>query len=63
MIIDCDQCEMQDTTACRECVVGSLLHHMAGPIELDEHQADALEVLADHGLVPELRLVPKAASG
>ena len=63
MIIDCDQCQMQDTTACRDCVVGSLLHTMAGPIELDEDQADALDILAEHGLVPELRLVPRTASG
>ena len=63
MIIDCDQCAMQDTTACRDCVVGSLLHYLAGPIAMDEDQADALGVLADHGLVPELRLVPRSAAG
>jgi len=63
MIIDCNDCAMQDTSACRECVVTSLLHQMAGPIELDEDQAEALDILAEHGLVPELRLIPRSAAG
>jgi hypothetical protein len=63
MIIDCDQCALQDTAACRECVVGSLLHHLAGPIEVDADQAEALEILAEHDLVPELRLIPRATPG
>lgn len=62
MRIDCDECAMQHTTACRDCVVGHLLTDLLGPIEVDEQQAAALEVLADAGLVPELRLIPKAAN-
>jgi hypothetical protein len=63
MLIDCNQCAMQDTVACRDCVVSHLLSDIAGPIEVDDEQAEALDVLAEHGLVPGLRLVPKAASG
>ena len=63
MIIDCEQCALQDTAACRDCVVSSLLHYLAGPIEIDPEQAEALDILAEHGLVPELRLVPRVASG
>ncbi len=63
MIIDCDQCALRDSRACRDCVVASLLSHVAGPIEMDDDQAEALDILAEHGLVPELRLMPKAAAG
>ena len=62
MRIDCDECAMQDTSACRDCVVGFLLTDIAGPIEVDEHQAEALDILADHGLAPPLRLVPRVVN-
>lgn len=59
---------MRDTTACDDCVVGVLLSIGSGPLELDETEQDALEVLSDAGLVPRLRLVedpepPTAATG
>lgn len=62
MRIDCDECAMQDTVACRDCVVGFLLLDIAGPIEVDEDQAGALEILADHGMAPPLRLVPRVVN-
>lgn len=61
MLIDCNECTMQDTEACHECVVSFVLHDLAGPLEIDEEQAGALEVLAEVGLVPELRLVRRSA--
>ena len=57
MLIDCNECEMQYTTACRECVVTHVLRDLAGPVEFDSEQAEALEILADVGLVAPLRLV------
>lgn len=63
MLIDCNECAMQDTEACRDCVVSFVLHDLEGPLEVDEDQAGALEVLAEVGLVPELRLVPRSAAG
>ena len=63
MIIDCADCTMQGTEACEDCVVTSLLHHIAGPLEIDRDQAEALEVLAEHGLIPRLQMVRRAASG
>lgn len=60
MKIDCDECSMQHTTVCRDCVVGHLLRDLLGPIEVDGEQAAALEALADAGLVPQLRLMPRA---
>jgi hypothetical protein len=58
MLIDCDSCRMLNTSACHECVVPLLLG--AGPIELDDEERQALDNLADVGLCPPLRLVPKA---
>ena len=62
MIIDCGSCAVAGL-ACDDCVVSVLLgapslespqiHAVA-----DEHAA-ALSVLADSGLVPPLRLVPR----
>ena len=63
MLIDCNGCKMQDTEACRDCVVSFVLYDLAGPLEMDEDQAEALDLLADVGLVPDLRLVPRSASG
>ena len=56
MIIDCNACEMQATTACEDCIVPVLLHQMSGPFELDRAEAAAFDNLADAGLVAPLRL-------
>lgn len=58
MMIDCNTCEMQATTTCEECIVPVLLHQMSGPFDLGRDEADALDNLADAGLVAPLRLVP-----
>lgn len=63
MLIDCDQCAMQKTPACNDCVVNHLLRDLAGPIEVDPDSAEALDVLADVGLVPRLRMIPRRAAG
>lgn len=57
MLIDCDGCVMRDL-ACAECVVTVLLDAPPGRLDVDEAEQRALEVLADSGLVPRLRLVP-----
>lgn len=57
MIIDCNACELQATTACDECIVPVLLNQMSGPFDLADDEAHALENLADAGLVTPLRLV------
>ena len=56
MLIDCDQCAMRDTSACDDCVVSCLLG--GGPVDLSQDQIEAMENLAEQGLVPRLRLVP-----
>jgi hypothetical protein len=64
MIIDCDECAMQGTSACDDCIVTVLLTGMdaspadRGHVHLDDDESEALENLADVGLVAPLRLVP-----
>ena len=53
--IDCDTCMVRGL-ACHDCVVTVLL----GPppeLEFDDEERRALDVLADGGLVPPLRMV------
>ncbi len=71
MIIECDSCEVRGH-ACGDCVIGVLLgtpeprlsgadgHDMppgAPIVQLDAPERRALDVLAEQGLVPRLRLV------
>ncbi len=61
MLIDCDTCQVRGA-ACRDCVVTVLLGPPADLgsviLELDEVEQAAVNVLADAGLIPPLRLVP-----
>ncbi len=53
--IDCDTCVVRGL-ACQDCVISVLL----GPppdVSLDDDEMRALDVLADSGLVPPLRMV------
>ena len=74
MIIDCDSCAARPT-ACADCVVGVLLggeppsevtdgEQQTPPsaltLSLDAPERRALDVLAEQGLVPRLRLVAPA---
>ncbi|MBU6245227.1 MAG: hypothetical protein KGP12_08440 [Actinomycetales bacterium] len=58
MLIDCDACAVAGP-ACGDCVVSVLLGPPAGArVEIADEHGPALQVLADAGLVPPLRLVP-----
>ncbi|MDT5349782.1 MAG: hypothetical protein QOH91_3069 [Mycobacterium sp.] len=54
VVIDCDDCAARGP-GCRDCVVSVLL---GVPETLLYDERAALEVLADVGLAPRLRLVP-----
>lgn len=54
VVIDCDGCVARGA-GCRDCVVSVLL---GVPETLLDDERAALEVLADAGLAPRLRLVP-----
>lgn len=55
--IDCDSCAVRDQQ-CGDCVVPVLLGGPPGVREMGLAERQALDVLADSGLVPRLRLVP-----
>ncbi|ETB52145.1 hypothetical protein O976_10435, partial [Mycobacterium avium subsp. paratuberculosis 10-8425] len=54
VVIDCDDCAARGP-GCRDCVVSVIL---GVPDTLLQDERAALEVLADAGLAPRLRLVP-----
>lgn len=65
MLIDCNQCLMQHTAACDDCIV-TLLLKMDGehePLALDSSETEAIGHLAEAGLVPRLRLIPRPPAG
>ncbi|MBT8202210.1 MAG: hypothetical protein HKN74_13375 [Acidimicrobiia bacterium] len=63
MLIDCDECVMQHTSACDDCIVTVLLEGTPlRRVELADDEAEAIDTLADAGLVPKLRLLKKASN-
>lgn len=63
MLIDCDSC-LAKNIACDDCVISVIFKEGfvdEGPLNIDDDEAGALSTLADAGLVPQLRLVPKSA--
>lgn len=59
VIVDCDRCALR-RIACSDCAIGALVGG-ARPVHWDETELRAVELLADAGLVPKLRLTPVAA--
>ena len=61
MLIDCDQCQMQGTHHCRDCVVTLLLRDSEEEtaIVFDAEEERAVRALAQVGLVPEIRMARK----
>jgi len=56
LTIDCDECRMQGTSACADCVVTFLCDRDAGsPVVLDLAEQRAVRMLATAGLVPRPR--------
>lgn len=54
--IDCDDCCMQGTSACDDCVVSFICSRAPGDaVVIDADEARAMRALADVGLVPRLR--------
>lgn len=55
MRIDCDDCVMQHTDACSDCIVTYLLDKPEGAVVFDVAQERAIRVLQDGGLAPDCR--------
>lgn len=61
MLIDCDTCSGRDVH-CDDCVISVLLAappRYDGRVELDGDESVAFVSLAEAGLIPPLRLVPR----
>ncbi len=62
MEISCDDCVMQDTRACDDCVVTFILGREPGEaVIIDVAEARAVRMLGEVGLVPPLRRRARAA--
>lgn len=58
MHIDCNDCVMQATDACGDCIVTFLLDRPEGAVIFDVAEERALRVLHDEGLAPANRFEP-----
>ena len=56
VLIDCDSCSVRGA-GCGDCVVTFLLGTPPSGVVLDDAERRAIDVLADAGLVPPLRMV------
>ena len=65
MLIDCDQCQLQHTAACADCVVSYLLDiDHCSPVVVDLDTERVLRLMHSAGLTPRPRYTPRgAASG
>jgi hypothetical protein len=64
MRIECDDCVMQHTDACDDCVVSFIVDRRPGEaIVIDVEEERAVRMLSDAGLVPELRHRRAQAAG
>jgi Zn-finger protein len=58
LVISCDDCVMQHTDACDDCLVSFILNRDPGDaVVIDADEARALRMLAHVGLVPGTRHV------
>jgi hypothetical protein len=62
MRIDCDECVMDGTSACEDCVVSFVVGRDGDEaVVFDVEEERAVRLLQDAGLVPRLRLVRRSA--
>ncbi|MEO6628035.1 MAG: hypothetical protein ABIP03_05640 [Aquihabitans sp.] len=62
--IDCDECILQYTDSCADCVVSFLCGAEAGqPVVVDFAEARAMRMLDVAGLTPPLRHVRRTGTG
>lgn len=56
LVIDCDECAMQDTDTCADCVVTFICSREPGEaVVVDVAEERAIRLLSGAGLLPELR--------
>jgi hypothetical protein len=59
LTIDCDDCRLQGSAACDDCLVTFLCGEQTTAVVIDMAEARAVRLLGDAGLVPSLRHVAK----
>ncbi|MFB9838268.1 hypothetical protein [Actinoallomurus acaciae] len=55
MLIDCEKCEVRNV-GCADCVVSFMLNDPVEAVEISDGERRALDVLAEGGMLPPLRL-------
>ena len=63
MLIDCDDCVMQHTSACKDCIVTFLLDRPEGAVVFDVAEERAIRALQEGGLAAATRFEPEVATG
>ena len=62
MVIDCDECVMEGTSACDDCMVTFLVGRERGEaVVIDAAEERELQLLQGEGRGPQLRLVKRSA--
>jgi hypothetical protein len=62
LVIDCEQCAMQHTDTCNDCVVSFLLEREPDDaVVIDAEEARTIRLLEDAGLVPSLLFCDRAS--
>ena len=59
MRIECNQCEMYQSSHCDDCLVTALLHPMDDAVDIDETLDQPLQALSGAGLIPVLKFRPR----
>jgi len=60
LVIDCEECAMQNTDACKDCLVTFILGREAGDaLVIDAEEARAVRMLTKVGLVPGPRHIKR----
>lgn len=59
MRIECNECEMYQSSHCDDCLVTALLHPMDDAVDIDETLDQPLQALSGAGLIPVLKFRPR----
>ena len=63
MLISCDECRMQGTDACNDCVVTHVLDRPEGAVVFDAAQERAIREMARAGLLPDVLWEKRSEAG
>ncbi|MCA1833981.1 MAG: hypothetical protein ABR548_10085 [Actinomycetota bacterium] len=61
MVIDCNDCVMQGTDGCNDCVVSYILDRPGGAVVFDSQEERAVRAMTRAGLLPLLKWEKKTS--